>query len=201
MKKNKRANLLLSAGGALVLAAALLTGYNLYSEQRGDAQASQTAEALQQLIPAQAQSASVQSASSDSTVAEQMQTVTIDGEDYIGTLEIPSLSISLPVNANWSYPRLKKSPCRYQGSFLSGDLIIAGHNYRHGFGKLRQLQEGDAVTFTDVDGYVYSYAVSEIDLLDGKDTAGMAAGDWDLTLFTCTVGGAKRVTVRCQKMS
>lgn len=27
----------------------------------------------------------------------------------------------------------------------------------------------------------------------------MESGDWDLTLFTCTVDGAARVTVRCQQ--
>jgi sortase A len=25
----------------------------------------------------------------------------------------------------------------------------------------------------------------------------MTSGDWDMTLFTCTVGGQSRVTVRC----
>ncbi len=28
----------------------------------------------------------------------------------------------------------------------------------------------------------------------------MESGDWDLTLFTCTIGGACRVTVRCQQV-
>lgn len=27
--------------------------------------------------------------------------------------------------------------------------------------------------------------------------AEMTGGDWDLTLFTCTIGGKKRITVRC----
>jgi sortase A len=27
----------------------------------------------------------------------------------------------------------------------------------------------------------------------------MISGDWDLTLFTCTIGGATRVTIRCEK--
>jgi len=26
----------------------------------------------------------------------------------------------------------------------------------------------------------------------------MTAGEWDLTLFTCTLGGRSRVTVRCE---
>lgn len=194
MTNHRKNNLLLAAGGTLVLAAALLTGYNLYSEQHGAAQASRTAESLRALVPSQAQSTPT-----DSTTAEQMQTVTIDGENYIGTLDIPALGLSVPVNESWSSAKLKKSPCRYQGSFLSDDLIVAGHNYKAGFGKLRQLNAGDEVVFTDVDGYVYHYEVTETELLNGTDTAGMAAGDWDLTLFTCTFSGAQRVTVRCRR--
>ncbi len=30
------------------------------------------------------------------------------------------------------------------------------------------------------------------------DVEEMITGDWDLTLFTCTLGGQTRVTVRCQ---
>ena len=51
--------------------------------------------------------------------------------------------------------------------------------------------------FTDVEGNVLSYTVAETELLDGSDVEAMEAGDWDLTLFTCTVGGKTRVTVRC----
>jgi sortase A len=196
MKNDRKTSILLLSGGLLLAAAVFLTSYNLYSEQRGDAQAAQTASVLREMVPLQAQSEQAAS-----TTAEQMQTVTIDGEDYIGTLDIPVLGLSVPVNFSLSNPQLKKSPCRYQGSFLSDDLIIAGHNYKHGFGLLKQLTAGDEVTFTDVDGYVYRYEVTEIEQLDGQDIAGMEAGDWDLTLFTCTIGGAKRVTVRCQKMS
>ena len=36
----------------------------------------------------------------------------------------------------------------------------------------------------------------ERETLNPTDVAGMEAGDWDLTLFTCTVGGQSRVTVR-----
>jgi len=28
----------------------------------------------------------------------------------------------------------------------------------------------------------------------------MCSGDWDLTLFTCTLGGKFRVTVRCDRV-
>jgi sortase A len=29
----------------------------------------------------------------------------------------------------------------------------------------------------------------------------MQSGDWDFTLFTCTKGGAQRVTVRCSRIN
>ena len=54
--------------------------------------------------------------------------------------------------------------------------------------------------FTDIDGNIFRYAVVEKEVL--KDTAikEMTAGEWDLTLFTCTVGGASRMTVRCERL-
>ena len=48
-------------------------------------------------------------------VDEVPETVEIDGESYIGILQIPTLGIELPVMAEWSYPNMKKSPCRYVG--------------------------------------------------------------------------------------
>lgn len=126
-----------------------------------------------------------------------MPVITIDGKEYIGTLEIPSLSLKLPVMSGWSYPDLKISPCRYTGSAYSGDLVIAGHNYRRHFGKLKTLAVGDEILFTDADGNLFRYAVTDIEELPGTAVEKMQAGTWDLTLFTCTYGGRNRVTVRC----
>ena len=53
-----------------------------------------------------------------------MPTETIDGQRYIGKLEIPSLGLTLPVMENWDYERLKISPCRYSGSYYYDDLVI-----------------------------------------------------------------------------
>ena len=123
----------------------------------------------------------------------------IGGEDYIGVLEIPSLGLMLPVMSEWSYPRLKIAPCRYTGSAYQGNLIIAAHNYRSHFGNLKELCEGDVVCFTDMDGNVFSYEVMFLEVLQPTDVDEMESGDWDLTLFTCTVGGKSRVTVRCER--
>ena len=127
----------------------------------------------------------------------QMPTQKIDGNYYIGVLEIPSLGLELPVMSEWSYPRLRTAPCRYKGSVYSGDLIIAGHNYARHFSGIKRLNPGDEVRFTDADGNIFLYNVAELETLGGADVEKMRSGDWELTLFTCTYGGRSRVAVRC----
>ena len=123
----------------------------------------------------------------------------IDGYDYIGTLTIPSLALELPVIGEWSYPALKIAPCRFSGSVYRDDLVLAAHNYDRHFGTLKRLHAGDAVAFTDMDGTVFSYEVIQTQEISPQDADAMLDGDWDLTLFTCTPGGAFRFAVRCKK--
>jgi sortase A len=130
----------------------------------------------------------------------EMPVVSYAGNDYIGYLDIPALDLQLPVMSDWSYDKLNLSPCRYSGSFLNGDLIIMAHNYSQFFGKLKKLSPGDTVYFTDGDQETFTYAVTAVEQLDPDDLEALNAGDWDLSLFTCTVGGRKRVTVRLSLM-
>ena len=55
------------------------------------------------------------------------------------------------------------------------------------------------MVFTDMDGNEFVYSVLEIETLTPYSVQQMTTGDWDLTLFTCTIGGTSRVTVRCEK--
>ncbi|MCI7736214.1 MAG: sortase [Clostridiales bacterium] len=128
----------------------------------------------------------------------EMPTESVDGQVYIGVVEVPSLELSLPVISEWSYPRLKKAPCRFVGSVYSRDIVICGHNYERHFGRLKELSIGDEVRFTDVEGNVFFYSVCAMEQLEKKAVEEMMTGDWDLTLFTCTKGGLNRVTVRCK---
>ena len=117
----------------------------------------------------------------------------------IGILEIPSINIKLPVLSTWSYSLLKKAPCRYTGSIYLDNMVIAAHNSEAHFKKISNLQKGDIVTFTDAVGNVFTYSVAGIELLQPDEVDNMTNGQWPLTLFTCTYGGASRVTVRCEK--
>ena len=132
------------------------------------------------------------------TPIPEMPTMEIDGQTYIGMVEVPSLELSLPVISEWTYPRLKKAPCRYVGSVYSKDMVICGHNYDRHFGRLKDLAVGDEVRFTDMDGNVFFYSVCGTEQLGKYAVEDMLAGEWDLTLFTCTKGGRMRVTVRCK---
>lgn len=109
--------------------------------------------------------------------------------------------VELPVFDEWNYKRLKTAPCRYTGSVFADDMIIAAHNYKSHFGTLNKLKSGDKVTFIDPYGTAHRYVVSQLITLDGTSVTDMQAGDWDFTLFTCTKGGAQRVTVRCSRIN
>ena len=117
----------------------------------------------------------------------------------IGILEIPALHLRLPVLSTWSYALLKKAPCRYTGNVYLDNMVIAAHNSKAHFKKLSQLEKGDIITFTDAVGNVFSYEVAGIEILQPEEVDDMTSGQWPLTLFTCTYGGASRVTVRCEK--
>ena len=194
---------MLGAGLLLIAAALALAAYNVIDAQRAARSAAQALEALSQTTAVSA--AEPEEASADNAPAYladpemPMPTVSFDGNDYIGRVDIPSLGLSLPVISEWSYPRLKIAPCRYTGSAYLDNLIIAAHNYSSHFGNLNRLNNGDTVTFTDVDGNQFTYAVSRIEDLPGTAIEEMQAGEWDLTLFTCTLGGRSRVTVRCER--
>ena len=126
----------------------------------------------------------------------QMTVADIDGHSYIGFISFPTLGLELPVMADWSDAQLKIAPCRYSGSIFTDDLVLMAHNYKKHFGPIRRLKAGDAVIFTDMDGGIYEYRVIAQEVLGPQAVEDMTAGDYDLTLFTCTYGGENRITVR-----
>lgn len=128
-----------------------------------------------------------------------MTEIELDGNYYIGYLSIPALGLELPVMAQWDYERLRIAPCRYTGSVKTDDLVIAAHNYSRHFGGISQFSGGEDVYFTDLDGMRYCYQVVKVETLEPTAVEEMSAGKYDLTLFTCTYGGASRVTVRCER--
>jgi sortase A len=131
-------------------------------------------------------------------IVGQMPTEEIDGNRYIGVIE--TNSFCLPVMDDWDYNKLKISPCRYAGSYLTDNLVICGHNYATHFSSIKWMHIGDDVYFTTVTGKQYHYIVSNMETIEPGHIAQMTnTGDWQLTLFTCHTGGMTRCAVRCTK--
>ena len=130
-------------------------------------------------------------------VPQEMLTKKVNGYDCIGILSIPVLELELPVLTDWSYAKLKIAPCHYFGSYYETDFVIAAHNYPSHFGRLSELQPKDLILFTDISGTVYCYEVVLLETLPANATEEMITSGFDLSLYTCTPGGANRVTVRC----
>lgn len=181
-----------------ILAAIGLVIYNLKTDSMAGEQSEKMLKKINQITQEKEQSDFGKIDYSVASNAE-MPEVTVDGNRYIGRIDIPDLGVSLPVMTDWSYPKLKIAPCRYKGSAYTDDLIIAAHNYRSHFGRLKSLDIGAKVTFTDIDNNKFEYKLIGIEMLSNTDAEKMEAGEWDLTLFTCTYGGAERITARFQK--
>lgn len=209
--KTRLGNVLLAAGALFLAAALLLTGNNLVETY----QAGQASERLSQEVSSRIESQS-QDADSLSQAAlaggeeetpeylrnpeMEMPVEEIEGNGYIGLLEIPALGLSLPVMSEWSYPNLKLAPCRYSGSAYTGNFTIAGHNYSTHFGPIGELNAGDSITFTDMQGNCFAYEVQVVETLEATAVEDMVSEEWDLTLFTCDLSGESRITVRCLRV-
>lgn len=194
MKAN-RGTVWINAGLLLIAAALFLSVYNEWESHEARDSARQVIAQLCDALPTEAGEPTTLP-----DVRREMPVKTINGRDYIGVLSIPSLELELPVISQWDYPALKVAPCRYSGSLYQDNLIICAHNYASHFGKLKELQPGDIVLFTDMDEHVVTFQMVERETLNPMDAEGMEAGDWDLTLFTCTIDGQTRVTIRLERV-
>lgn len=209
--KLKKGTILLSLGLLLIAAAFGLWGYNMWVDQKAGSESLSVIQELDSLRKAQAaalREGEIPGETRPKILPEYilnpeipMPEKTIRGENYIGTLELPTLELELPVISWWSGDRFQIAPCRYTGSIYTNNLVLAAHNYPAHFGRLRDLHIGDAVIFTDMDGNVFQFEVASQEILKPTDVEGMTASEWPLTLYTCTIGGSYRVTVRCDRVN
>ncbi len=205
MKRSRVSVILLLAGLVFVAGALLWANHNAALTRRaGEATQQIVTELYKQIPRSEVSQADTLQTAALAEVPEYVQfpsmpmpVCEINGVYYIGCLSIPSLSLELSVASKCEYSTLDFSPCRYYGSAYQDNLVISAHNYGTHFGNIGTLQPGNAVYLTDMDGNVFSYRVSKVEVLMPNDTEEMLNAEYPLTLFTCTVGGKYRVTVRC----
>lgn len=210
--RNKIGGICMILGAALLLSALSLFLYNQHVSTKAGEASAQVMSQLTQII-ADNQQATDPQTPTDSTEnpptepeplpnplvpdSLEMTEVEIDGHSYIGYLSIPSRGLELPVMTDWDYDKLEIAPCRFSGTLKGENLVILGHNYRRHFRPLQSITVGELVHFVDADGITTVYEVVAIDVLAPAAVEDMTAGDYDLTLFTCTFGGKTRLTIRC----
>ena len=201
--RNRDGLICMALGLLLLLGAGGLTAYNMWEDGRAGASAGAAFQALTMKIDETSETdlpkGVIPAYQIDPRV--EMPVTEIDGNYYVGTISIPALDLELPVLNEWSYPNVKIAPCRYNGSAYLNNMVIAAHNYKRHFGQLVNLNVGDMVRFTDMAGNVFTYSVAAMEQLRPNQTRDMLEangyGGYDLTLFTCTIGGRQRFTVRC----
>ena len=124
-----------------------------------------------------------------------MSSLSIDGTDFVGILELPRFKSVLPVCAEWGTP--SKCPCRFSGSVYDQTMQIGGTSQKGQYDFHRDISVGDSVFFTDMEGNRFSYTVTDIRYEKNADQSTLQRKDASLTLFVKNVYAFEYIIVYC----
>lgn len=194
-KTKKKGSIFIWIGIVLILAAACWAGYNYFEDWYAGKQSDEILASLDGMLDGTDGNDLYKDYPDMEMPSEQV------GETfYCGVLSFPGHGVELPVTSQYDESYLNFALTRWKGSAYKGNMIIAGHNTISHFRVLYNLQPGDQVIFTDMDGnqFIYEMIDREVVPADGVDE--MQEGNWDLTLFTCTFDNSSRVTIRLRQV-
>lgn len=119
--------------------------------------------------------------------------LTYKGFTMLGYIEIPKISVKLPILARTSERALNTSVCYHFGPGLNqvGNTVIFGHNYRDGsfFSNLGKVENNDSIFITDETGKRLEYKVYNTYQTTAEDAEYFyrdTAGKREISLSTCT---------------
>ena len=194
---NKLGKIFIFIGSILIIASIILLTYNNYQEINAGKKSEIALDIIKSNIDTKNETNTITNQEIIFNENKEMETTNINGNDYLGTITIPSLKLELPVLSEYDYELLNIAPCRYYGSIYTNDLIICAHSYKTHFKYLDKLKQKDIIIVTDIKGNNYIYEVLEIEILKPNQVSEMINNDFDLTLYTCTNDGQNRITIRC----
>ena len=126
-----------------------------------------------------------------------MPVLDIYGTDYVALIEIPSLSLALPVADGWNGKKLYNSPARFYGSCYDHSLVIGGADNSRQFSFCDKIEDGTVIIVTDMTGAQFSYTVSCVERAKSAESNWLIRGDHDLTLFCRDTYSMEYIAVRC----
>lgn len=208
MKQNlkKISGVVIAAGVLLLIGAAILFGITTADESRAADSVQRIVDRLvevtrKDLNTSQTGEKDIPNSESTEEKESAEPVIEIDGTPYLGYLSFTGYDLTLPVIADWSFDALQYAPARFSGTVEGNDLVIAAHNYFSHFYLLNNMVEGNEVILTLADGTEIRYIVQKTETLSPIALNDLTAGDYDLTLFTCTPTGLARATVRCGRIN
>jgi sortase A len=128
-----------------------------------------------------------------------MSTLSMDGIDFVGLLEIPRYGSALPVCADWGTPA--KYPCQFYGSIYDRTMQIGGTSQKGQYDFYREISVGDAIYFTDMEGNRYAYSVTDVRYEKSADQAALQRKDASLTLFIKNIYALDYIIIFCDVLS
>lgn len=128
----------------------------------------------------------------------EMPVLQIEGADYVCLLEVPALSVHLPVQNQWQAGILNTQPSRFWGSIYDGTLILGGGNQVGQFDFCARLDIGDQIILTDMQGTEFYCSVAQIDRSSSADFGKLSDEAYPLTLFVREEYDSRYIVVRCQ---
>ena len=126
-----------------------------------------------------------------------MPVMELNGQDYIGVVEIPAFGLSVPIGSSWDAGKVTSFPCRFWGTVYDGSLVIGGSDQPGQFDCLDRIQDGSIVTVGDMTGMEFTYVVDCVERSKTADRAVLMKEDADLTLFVRDAYNFNYILVRC----
>ena len=128
-----------------------------------------------------------------------MATLSVDGIDFVGLLEIPCYGSVLPICADWGTP--SKYPCQFYGSIYDRTMQIGGTSQKGQYDFYREISVGDAIYFTDMEGNRYAYSVTDVRYEKSANQAALQREDASLTLFIKNIYALDYIIIFCDVLS
>lgn len=124
--------------------------------------------------------------------------------EILGEIEIPKINVKKYILGETTDESLNLSLTKFWGPNLNetGNFSIIGHNYNNLFKRLKELEIGDTFTLTARNGEKGTYEVYKSYIIEPDDMdciEDSLIGQREVTLITCTVGGAQRLIVKAQQ--
>ena len=184
--------ILIIVGSCLLAAAMVLLIVWQWNIRTAEQKSKEYAAVIRELIP------EPQGAVPEERRDNAMATLSVDGTDFVGLLEIPKYDSVLPVCDDWGNPA--KYPCRCNGSVYDRTMQIGGTSQKGQYDFYRDISVGDNVFFTDMEGNRFSYTVSDICYENNADQSTLQRKESSLTLFIKNIYAFEYIIIYCDIM-